>query len=381
MSEPETKPSDTNQPAPPQRVIHLPLGERSYDIVIRNQLINDAGADIALKVKGRRCLVVTDRNVGPKHGYRLSASLQKAKFDGTIIELPPGEGVKTLETAGKLYDICIDAGLDRESCLIALGGGVIGDLTGFAAATYFRGINFVQVPTTLLAMVDAAIGGKTGVDHPKAKNAIGAFHQPRAVLIDPETLTSLPERELKAGLAEVIKYGVIDDALLFEFLEQNMEKLLAKDPDALLHIIEKSAAIKARIVSQDERETAGGPRALLNFGHTFGHAIESATEYQGYLHGEAVAIGMALASDLSVELGLLTRADRDRIVALLGKANLPVKLQHGDPETELLYQAMFKDKKTAAGKLRFIVADRIGKALVATDVADVHVKKVWNGRR
>jgi 3-dehydroquinate synthase len=366
---------------PNRRVIHLPLGERSYDIVIQNALLSEAGAIIAEKLKGRRCLVVTDRTIGPKHGMKLASSLQKAGIDGNLIELPPGEGIKTHEIAGKLYDVCIEFGLERGSFLIALGGGAIGDLTGFVAATFYRGVNFVQIPTTLLAMVDAAIGGKTGVDHPKAKNAIGAFHQPKVVLIDPDTLATLPDRELKAGLAEVIKYGVIDDAELFAFLEQNMDKLLAKDAGALAHVIERSAAIKARIVSQDEHETGGGPRALLNFGHTFGHAIEAETHYQGYLHGEAVAIGMAFASDLSVELKALTLADRDRIVALIQKANLPTKLQPGDPDTETLYAAMFKDKKAAAGKLRFIIADAVGKSHIATDVAEAVVKKVWNGRR
>jgi 3-dehydroquinate synthase len=371
----------SNEPKSAKRVLPVSLGERSYDIIIQNKLIDEAGPIIAERAKGRRCLVVTDRTIGPKHGYRLSSSLQKAGFDGTAIELPPGEGVKSLEVAGKLYDICIEVGLDRGSCLIALGGGAIGDLTGFVAATFYRGINFVQVPTTLLAMVDASIGGKTGVDHPKAKNAIGAFHQPRVVLIDPETLLTLPDRELKAGLAEVIKYGVIDDAALFEFIEQNAEKLLAKDAGALAHVIERSAAIKARIVSEDERETGDGPRALLNFGHTFAHAIETATNYQGYLHGEAVAIGMAMASELSVEQKLMTHADKDRVIALIDKVNLPSKLQAGDPDTESLYQAMFKDKKAASGKLRFILADAIGKSRIVTEVPEAAVKKAWNARR
>ena len=373
----------SQQPANARRTIHLPLpvGERSYDIVIQNGLLNEAGPLVAALMKGRRCLVITDRTIGPKHGYRLSASLQKSGFDGTALELPPGEGVKTIDVAKNLYDVCLDAGLDRDSCLIALGGGAIGDLTGFVAATFFRGIHFVQVPTTLLAMVDASIGGKTGVDHPKAKNAIGAFHQPKAVLIDPETLATLPDRELKSGLAEVIKYGVIDDAELFAFIEKNTAKLLAKDGEALAHVIERSAAIKAHIVSVDERETGSGPRALLNFGHTFAHAVETATNYQGYLHGEAVAIGMAMACELSVEQKLMTRADRDRVIALIEKASLPTKLQPGDPDTNSLYEAMFKDKKAAAGKLRFILSDKIGAARIVTDVPEDAVKKAWNARR
>ena len=371
----------SNALSTPNPALRVELGERSYDINVKPGVIAEAGSIIGGLMKGRRCLVVTDRNVGPKYGTLLASAMQKAGFDGSAVELPPGESSKTLKVAEFLYDRCLEAKLDRDSVLIALGGGVIGDLTGFVAATFYRGIAFVQVPTTLLAMVDAAIGGKTGVDHPKSKNAIGAFLQPKVVLADPLTLMSLPERELRAGLAEVIKYGVIDDAQLFAYLEENMDKLLAKDAAALTHAIEKSAAIKARIVSQDERESAGGPRALLNFGHTFGHALESSTDYKGYLHGEAVAIGMVLASELSVELGLLMRADRDRIKKLIIKAGLPTNLKPGDPDTATLHAASFRDKKVAAGKLRFVVADRIGSAKVVTDVKDEVAKKVWDSGR
>jgi 3-dehydroquinate synthase len=360
-----------------ERIIHVALGERSYDIRIKPGMLAEAGARVSGLVKGRRCLIVTDRNVGPRYGTLLASSMQKAGFDGSAVELPPGEGAKTLKLAEFLYDRCIDAKLDRESVLLALGGGVIGDLAGFVAATFYRGIAVVQFPTTLLAMVDAAIGGKTGVDHAKAKNAIGAFHQPRGVLIDPLSLLSLPDRELKAGLAEVIKYGVIDDAELFSFLEQNMDKLLRKDPE-LGYAIEKSAAIKARIVSQDERETAGGPRALLNFGHTFAHAIEAATQYRSYLHGEAVAIGMVLAAELSMQLGLLPQAECDRIQALIARAGLPTGLQAGDPDTAALHAASLRDKKMSAGKLRFVVTEKIGSAKVIGDVSDAQAKKAWD---
>ncbi|HYG73632.1 MAG TPA: 3-dehydroquinate synthase [Planctomycetota bacterium] len=361
--------------------VHVALKDRSYDIVIENNIIASAGPLIASKVKGRRCLVITDRNTGPKYGPRLAKSLQTAGFDGSLAELPPGEGSKQLKVVEFVYDRCIDAALDRDSCLVALGGGVIGDLTGFVAATFYRGIPFIQIPTTLLAMVDAAIGGKTGVDHPRAKNAIGAFHQPKVVIVDPGSLATLPDRELKAGLAEVIKYGVIDDAALFDYVEKNNASLLNKDAGALAHIIERSAAIKARIVSEDEFETAGGPRALLNFGHTFAHAIEAGTSYQGYLHGEAVAIGMAMASELSVRLNLLSAAERDRIIALISASGLPVKLKATDPDTATLYPIMFKDKKVAAGKLRFIVAEKIGKAKVVTDVAEKMVTDVLDWAR
>ncbi|HEY3321161.1 MAG TPA: 3-dehydroquinate synthase [Planctomycetota bacterium] len=363
------------------RKIQVALGERSYEILIEPELVVRAGSHIVGVVKGRRCLVITDRNIGPKYGPKLAKSLQVAGFDGSLAELPPGEGAKTLKVVEFVYDRALDVSLDRDSCLVALGGGVIGDLTGFAAATFYRGIPFVQVPTTLLAMVDASIGGKTGVDHPRAKNAVGAFHQPRVVLIDPTTLLTLPDRELKSGLAEVIKYGVIDDAALFADLERDMPRLLNKDVPLLTGVIERCAAIKARIVSQDEREQGGGPRALLNMGHTFAHAIESATNYQGYLHGEAVGIGMAMAADLSVQLGLISAADRDRIVALLQQAGLPVRLKMGDPDTNTLYSGMFKDKKMASGKLRFVVAEAIGKSKVVTDVPEEVVRKALDSWR
>jgi len=357
-----------------RRTVKLDLGPRSYDIIIQPEVLLEAGALIKERVTGKRCLVITDATVGPKYGPKLAKGLQVAGFEGSAIHVPAGESSKTLDTAKSLYTYCLEIGLDRDSCIFALGGGVIGDLAGYVAATYFRGIPFVQVPTTLLAMVDAAIGGKTGVDLPNAKNAVGAFHQPKAVLADPLTLLSLDDRELKAGLAEVIKYGVIDDPELFEYLEKNMSLLLAKDAKALTHIIEKSVGIKARIVGEDEFEKHGGTRALLNFGHTFGHALESTTHYKSYLHGEAVAIGMAQAAELSVQLGLFSRADRDRLIALIQAAGLPSKLKNSDPSNDELYPAMFKDKKVASGKLRFIVADKIGKSHVRTDIEEKAVR-------
>ncbi|MCW8131379.1 MAG: 3-dehydroquinate synthase [Planctomycetota bacterium] len=369
-------------PAPkPPRKIQVSLGERSYEIVIQEGITAELGAHLARLTKGRKTLVVTDRNVGPLFGPALAKSLQQTGFSGSLAELPPGEGAKSLDIAKFLYDRCFDAELDRGSFLLALGGGVIGDLTGFVAATFMRGIDFVQVPTTLLAMVDASVGGKVAVDHPKAKNAIGAFHQPRAVYIDPLVLGRLPERELKAGLAEVIKYGVLDDRAFFDFIEANIEKLLKKDPEALAAAIEKSCAIKARIVGEDERERDGGPRALLNYGHTFAHAIETCMNYQGYLHGEAVAIGMVLAADLSVQQKLLGRGDADRIRALIEKAGLPVKLQPGDPPSDELHAATFRDKKARAGKLRFVLATAIGATKVFDDVPEDVARRVWDRGR
>ena len=363
------------------RILRVELGARSYEIRIEPGLLPGVGPLCAPLLKGRRILIVTDRTIGPLFGHALASSFQKAGFDGSAVELPPGEGAKSLDVAKFLYDRCFDAQLNRSSALLALGGGVLGDLTGFVAATFMRGIDFVQVPTTLLAMVDASVGGKVAVDHPKAKNAIGAFHQPRAVFSDPKLLDKLPDRELRAGLAEIIKYGVIDDLSFFEFVESNIGKMLSRDPWALSHAIEKSCIIKARIVGDDEREREGGPRALLNYGHTFAHAIETGMNYQGYSHGEAVAIGMVLAGELSVARKLLSRKDADRIRALIAKAGLPTALKPGDPDPESLHQASFRDKKALDGKLRFILATAIGASKTFDDVAAEEARKTWDAPR
>ena len=360
------------------RVVRVELGARSYEIRIQPGILGKAGTLLKALLRGKRLLIVTDRNIGPKYGHALAKSLQVVGFDGSAIELPPGEGAKSLEVAKFLYDRCFDAKLDRASTIVALGGGVIGDMSGFAAATFMRGIDFVQVPTTLLAMVDASVGGKVAIDHPQSKNAIGAFHQPRAVLIDPLTLSSLPDRELKAGLAEVIKYGVIEDAAFFDFCEKNIDKLLARDPQALGHAIEVSCRIKARVVGDDERERDGGPRALLNYGHTFAHAVEACKNYQGYLHGEAVAIGMVLAGQLAVARGLLKSEEADRIAALLKAAGLPTQLKKDDPEAEKLHRATYLDKKARGGKPRFVLAKSIGEAATFDDVPEEEARKIWD---
>ena len=360
------------------RVVRVELGPRSYEIRIEAGVIAEAGRILKPILKGRHVLVVSDQNVGPKHGPPLAAALHKAGFAGDMVLLPPGEGAKCLQVAGNLYDRCFESQLDRASALLALGGGVIGDLTGFVAATFMRGVDFVQAPTTLLAMVDASVGGKVAIDHPRAKNAIGAFHQPRAVLIDPLTLRTLPDRELKAGLAEVIKYGIIEDAAFFEFCEANVEKLLARDAEALVHAVEVSCRIKARVVGDDERERDGGPRALLNYGHTFAHAIETCCGYKGYFHGEAVAIGMVLAAELALARGLLKREDAERIRALVKKAGLPTQLTPGDPDPASLHAATFRDKKARGGKPRFVLATAIGKAATYDDVPEEQAKKVWD---
>jgi 3-dehydroquinate synthase len=359
------------------RTVRVELGDRSYEIRIQPGVLDEAGKLLRGLLRGKRLLIVTDRNIGPKYGHALANSLKKAGFDGSAVELPPGEGAKSLDVAKFLYDRCFDAKLDRASTIVALGGGVIGDLSGFIASTFMRGIEFVQAPTTLLAMVDASVGGKVAIDHPQAKNAIGAFHQPRTVLIDPLTLSSLPDRELKAGLAEVIKYGVIDDAEFFDYCEEHMGELLARDAGALGHAIEVSCRIKARVVGEDERERDGGPRALLNYGHTFAHAIEACKNYQGYLHGEAVSMGMVLAGELAVSRELLKKEEAERIAALLKSAGLPTQLTKDDPEAEHLHRATYLDKKARGGKPRFVLATTIGKAATFDDVPEDEARQVW----
>ncbi|MCZ7648547.1 MAG: 3-dehydroquinate synthase [Planctomycetota bacterium] len=359
------------------QIVPVELGARSYQIRIQAGLLPLLGQDLAARFKFSRVLVVSDQHIGPLHGGTLATSLHRAGVPGEIFLLPPGEGAKSWEVCGSLYGVCFQQGLDRGSALIALGGGVIGDLTGFVAATYMRGIDFVQVPTTLLAMVDASVGGKTAIDHPQSKNGIGAFHQPRAVYIDTDALGTLPARELRAGLAEVLKYGVLEDAAFFEWLEANLAKLLARDGAALAYAIRRSCEIKAAIVGQDERESEGGRRALLNYGHTFAHALESCTNYQSYLHGEAVAVGMVLAGQLAARRGLWSKAEAERVEALISKAGLPVKLRKDDPPPEDLHAATFRDKKTRGGKLRFVLATRLGATEVFKDVPADEALKVW----
>src|SRR5579863_2597005 len=301
------------------QTLSVNLGERSYPILIGSGLLQSAA--VASHIPAGELLLVSNTVVAPLYAERLKAALPGRRMIELI--LPDGEQHKSLNSASRVFDVMIANRLGRDAVVVALGGGVVGDLAGFVAACYQRGIDFVQLPTTLLADVDSAVGGKTGVNHPGGKNMIGAFHQPRAVIIDTDVLESLPARELRAGLAEVIKYGLIRDADFFAWLETHIEALLARDPQALTHAIERSCAIKAGFVSQDEREQ--GARALLNLGHTFGHAIEAATGYVEWLHGEAVAMGMAVAADLSARLGQLEAREVRRIGALLERAGLPVQ--------------------------------------------------------
>jgi len=341
------------------------LGERSYPIVVGRGLL--AGQfDLAAHVSGADCLIVSNETVAPLYLQKLTANLS-GKTVKTLI-LPDGEAHKTIDSSTRVIDALVDAGANRDTTLIALGGGVIGDITGFAAATYMRGVPVIQVATTLLAQVDSSVGGKTGVNHPGGKNLIGAFHQPKLVLIDTETLSTLPARELAAGLAEAVKHGAIADADYFHWMEQNAAALLARDMDALAHLIMRSCQIKAAVVAEDEREH--GARALLNFGHTFAHAIENSLGYGEWLHGEAVAAGMLMAA----ELGGLDDAQTGRLVSLLEAFNLPVRPP--PVGAARLRAAMSLDKKVAAKRLRFILLHAIGDAYISEDVADELLSRV-----
>jgi 3-dehydroquinate synthase len=315
------------------------------------ELLQQAG------VRGK-VAVVTNPTVAQLYLDPIHEALTNAEFEVTPILLPDGEEHKNLKSLVSIYDRLIDERFERKSCVLALGGGVVGDVAGFAAATYLRGVSYVQVPTTLLAQVDSSVGGKTGINHESGKNLIGAFYQPKLVLIDVAVLRTLPHRELAAGLAEVIKYGIIQDPALFELLEQRMEKLLGSDRELLSQVITVSCAIKARVVEADEREE--DYRAVLNFGHTIGHALEAVTGYRQLLHGEAVAVGMVKAVTLSMQQGFCDTASFNRVAALVRKAGLPVEIPSGVLPQNLI-QAMEVDKKVAGGKIKFIMCEGIGK--------------------
>lgn len=352
------------------RQVSVELGERSYPILIGEGLLAEP-ASLAVYAAGEQVLIVSNDRVAP-----LYLELARAAFAGKAVEalvLPDGERYKTMESLGLIHDALIRGRHDRDTTLAALGGGVIGDLTGFAAATYQRGIDFIQIPTTLLAQVDSSVGGKTGVNHPGGKNMIGAFHQPRCVLADTRTLRSLPEREFRAGLAEVIKYGLIADLEFIVWLEAHMPALRAREPEVLELAIARCCQLKARIVAADERER--GMRALLNLGHTFGHAIEAAQEYRGWLHGEAVGAGMAMAARMSRLLGRLTAAESDRILALLQAAALPLG-PPGDLSAAVLRERMAADKKVARGRVRLVLLSGMGHADVVADYPEAILAEV-----
>lgn len=340
------------------RTLTVNLGERSYPIYVGEDILSQTGEILRRAGLGKKVGIVTDAKVGELYLKPVEESLRRAGFSVTVVSLPEGEEHKNLEAVSTIYDRLIRERFERGSFLLALGGGVVGDITGFAAATFLRGISYVQVPTTLLAQVDSSVGGKTGVNHKEGKNLIGAFHQPRLVLIDVAALGSLPRRELAAGLAEVIKYGIIADPRLFSFLEAEMENLLALQTAALTEVVAASCAIKAKVVEKDERESEY--RAVLNFGHTVGHALESATGYELYLHGEAVAIGMIQAAAISVRQGLCDRDSFERIRRLIARAGLPTEIA-ARVEPEELIQCMEVDKKSEGGKIKFVLCEGIGK--------------------
>ena len=345
------------------QTLTVELGERSYPIHIGNNLLNHAEL-VLPHLEQRKVSIVTNTTVASLYLDILREGLERHGIAVAPIVLPDGEEFKNSASLNLIYDALLQNRCERKTAIIALGGGVIGDLAGFAAATYLRGVPFIQIPTTLLAQVDSSVGGKTGINHPFGKNMIGAFYQPQLVLACAATLITLPDRELSAGLAEVIKYGLIRDPAFFEWLEQNMERLLARDMDALRFVVYRSCQNKAQVVAADERE--GGQRMLLNLGHTFGHAIEAGLGYGKSLHGEAVAAGIVLAADLSRRLGWLGQDDTDRIKRLLAKAGLP----HTSPDlgTEAYLSLMGLDKKVEAGKVRFVLLKRIGEATVVSDV-------------
>ena len=354
----------------PSQTLTVGLGERSYPIHIGSGLLDRAELLLS-HLPNRRAAVVSNTTVAPLYLDFLRATLAARDVEIVPIILPDGEEYKIAATLGLIYDALLENRCERSTPLIALGGGVIGDITGFAAATYQRGVPFIQIPTTLLAQVDSSVGGKTGINHPLGKNMIGAFYQPRVVVADIDTLGTLPDRELRAGIAEVIKYGLIRDFAFFEWLERNMEKLLARNVEALQYAIACSCQNKSEVVAADERES--GERALLNLGHTFGHAIETGMGYGVWLHGEAVAAGSVMAADLSRRLGWIKEQDFARICDLFGCAGLPLAAPALGAEKYL--ELMGLDKKVEGGKMRFVLLKAIGQAVVSGDAPDALLRQ------
>ena len=357
-----------------ERRLSVALERDPYDVVISAGGIDFLGNELRrLGIREHtKILVVSNVDVATPYGSRCLTSLEQAGFQATLLTIPAGEEQKTLTTFSTILDAAKDEGLERQSLMLALGGGIVGDMTGFAAACWLRGIGVIQVPTTLLAMVDAAIGGKTGVNHPGGKNLIGAFHQPRLVLIDPDTLQTLPTREFRAGLAEVIKYGVIGDSELFELLERSVsfDNPLSISTELLATMLERSAQAKALVVAADEKE--GGQRAILNYGHTFGHVVETLTGYGTWLHGEAVAIGMVAVAALAVQRGVMAQTDAERQTRLIQSAGLPSQWPDLDPDCVL--KTLQGDKKVRDGRLRFVLPSSIGVVSIVDDVSHEEIR-------
>jgi 3-dehydroquinate synthase len=343
------------------RAVSVQLGDRSYAIKIAPRLLDQLGHECARLKLGGRCAIVTDTNVGKRFAKPAYESLVKAGFEPILITIPAGETAKNFKCVQTCCDQLAAQRLERKSFIVALGGGVVGDLAGFVAAIYLRGIPFVQIPTTLLAQVDSSVGGKTGVNLRAGKNLVGAFYQPRLVLCDLDTLKTLPEREFRAGLAEVIKYGIIFDAKLFAQLERDLPKILQRDEKILAPIIARCCEIKAEVVSKDETES--GLRAILNFGHTIGHAIENSSGYGKFLHGEAISIGQVLAAKMSQKILGLLQNEVERIENLFSRAGLPTQIKLNPAQRKKLFAAMKLDKKVSNGEIKFVLAQKIGKVV------------------
>lgn len=357
------------------KTLGVDLGERSYPIYIGKDLLGNAEW-VTPHIRGTQVLIVSNETVAPIYLERAKKAFSDYRVETVI--LPDGEKYKNLEILNRIYNALLEHRFDRKCTLVALGGGVIGDMTGFAAASYQRGVDFIQIPTTLLSQVDSSVGGKTGVNHPLGKNMIGAFHQPRCVIADTASLDTLDERQLSAGMAEVIKYGLIHDYEFFVWLEANMDKLLARDGEALAYAIERSCQDKARVVALDERE--GGIRAILNLGHTFGHAIENGMGYGTWLHGEAVGTGMLMAADLSQRMGWLNEHDVERVDDIIDKAGLPTRAP-ASMSGEHFMDLMAVDKKVEAGKIRLILLKQLGEAVVTEEFEHKLLQQTLNAHR
>jgi 3-dehydroquinate synthase len=358
------------------RAVSVQLGSRSYAIKIAPGLLQKLGDECARLKLGERCAIITDTNAGRQFAKPVYESLIKAGFSSLLITVSAGETAKSLKTVQTCYDQLAAHRLERKSFIVALGGGVVGDLAGFVAATYLRGIPFVQIPTTLLAQVDSSVGGKTGVNLKAGKNLVGAFYQPRLVLCDLETLDTLPEREFRAGLAEVIKYGIIFDAKLFAQIEKDLPKILKRDEKILSQTIARCCEIKAEVVSKDETES--GLRSILNFGHTIGHAIENTAGYGKILHGEAISIGQIAAAKLSGKILGFPQRDVERIENLFQRAGLPTQIKLNSSQRQKLFAAMKLDKKVSGGEIKFVLAKKIGKVVWNQRVPENSISAVLN---
>jgi 3-dehydroquinate synthase len=356
------------------RNVRVSLGNRSYAIKIAPGLLQKLGGECARLKLGTRCAIITDTNVGKHFAKPVYESLAKAGFEPVLVTVPAGEKSKRISIVEKCFDQFAAHRLERKSFIVALGGGVVGDLAGFVAATYLRGIDFVQVPTTLLAQVDSSVGGKTGVNLRAGKNLVGAFYQPRLVLCDLDTLKTLPEREFISGLAEVIKYGIIFDAKLFAQIENDLPKILKRDSKTLSEIIARCCEIKAEVVSQDEMES--GLRAILNFGHTIGHAIENSFGYGKYLHGEAISIGQVAAAKLSHKILGLPADEVDQIEKLFRRVGLLAQIKLNSGQRKKLFAAMKLDKKVSGGEIKFVLAKKIGRVILGQKVPSVLIEEI-----